>query len=401
MTPAARVQAAIELLDQIIIAARDGGAAADVLIARYFKERRYAGSKDRRAVRELVYRAIRRTGERPVSGRAAMLGLADTDAELAALFTGEGHGPAPIDKNEPRAATSAVPAWLVPHLYPQIDETEQAAMLARAPLDLRVNTLKTDRAAMRAVFPDAVAVDGLEDALRLPADSAIQQSAAYRDGLIEVQDAGSQWLAKACGARAGMRVIDLCAGGGGKTLALAADMGNDGQILATDIARARLQQLAPRAERAGATIIDTLLLNPGKEEAMLASYAGEADLVLIDAPCSGSGTWRRNPESRWRLTPERLAKLQRDQANLLDIASKLVAPEGKLVYAVCAITGEEGADQVDAFVRRHSGWTVDKAIADDAYWPGRLVRAGKGAGRLLTPHHDGTDGFYFARLQRG
>lgn len=401
MTPAARVQAAIELLDQIIIAARDGGAAADVLIARYFKERRYAGSKDRRAVRELVYRAIRRAGERPVSGRAAMLGLADTDAELAALFTGEGHEPAPIGKDETRAAASAVPEWLLSHLYPQIDDAEQAAMLERAPLDLRVNTLKTDHTAMRAAFPDAVAVDGLEDALRLPADSAIEQSAAYRDGLIEVQDAGSQWLAKACDVRAGMRVIDLCAGGGGKTLALAADMGNDGQILATDIARARLQQLAPRAERAGATIIDTLLLNPGKEEAMLASYAGEADLVLIDAPCSGSGTWRRNPESRWRLTPERLAKLQRDQANLLDIASKLVAPGGKLVYAVCAITGEEGADQVDAFVRRHSGWTVDKAIADDACWPGRLVRTGEGAGRLLTPHHDGTDGFYFARLQRG
>lgn len=400
MTPAARVQAAIELLDQIIIAARDGGAAADVLIARYFKERRYAGSKDRRAVRDLVYRAIRRTGERPVSGRAAMLGLADEDADLTALFTGEGHGPQPIDDAEPRAAASTVPAWLLPHLYPEIDTAEQAAMLERAPLDVRVNSIKTDRAAMLAEFPDADVIDGLGDALRLPSDSAIEQHAAYKDGRIEVQDAGSQWLAKACDARAGMRIIDLCAGGGGKTLALAADMENDGQILATDIARARLQQLAPRAERAGVTIIDTLLLNPGKEAEMLASYAGEADLVLIDAPCSGCGTWRRNPESRWRLTPERLAKLQRDQANLLDIASKLVAPGGKLVYAVCAITGEEGAQQVDAFVRRHSGWSVDTAIADDARWPGRLVRFGEGAGRLLTPLHDGTDGFYFARLQR-
>lgn len=401
MTPAARVQAAIELLDQTIIAARDGGAAADVLIARYFKARRYAGSKDRRAVRDLVYRAIRRTGERPVSGRAAMLGLADEDAALVALFNGEGHGPQPIEEGEPRAPASAVPAWLIPHLYPEIDAGEQAAMLERAPLDLRVNRIRTDRAAMLSAFPDGVAIDGLDDALRLPADSAIEQGAPYKDGLIEVQDAGSQWLAKACDVRAGMRVIDLCAGGGGKTLALAAAMGNDGQILATDIARARLQQLAPRAERAGVTIIDTLLLNPGQEDEMLASYAGEADLVLIDAPCSGSGTWRRNPESRWRLTPERLAKLQRDQAHLLDIASKLVAPGGKLVYAVCAITGEEGAAQVDAFVRRHSGWTVDSAIADDARWPGRLVQVGAGVGRLLTPLHDGTDGFYFARLQRG
>ncbi len=395
MTPSARVQAAIELLDQIIIAARDGGAAADVLIARYWKERRYAGSKDRRAVRELVYRAIRRSGERPASGRAAMIGLVEDDPDLAPLFTGEGHAPAPISANETGSLASAVPAWFVPHLYPQIGAAEQAAMHERAPLDLRVNRLQASREAISALLPDALPVAGLPDALRLASDSAIDRLPAYRDGLIEVQDAGSQWLAAACETQPGMKVIDLCAGAGGKTLALAAAMDNRGQILACDISRPRLQQLAPRAERAGATMIDTLLLNPGKETDMLAGYEGQADIVLIDAPCSGSGTWRRNPESRWRLTPDRLARLVETQAMLLDIARKLVAPGGKLVYAVCAITRDEGAQQVEAFVRRHSGWVADEAIGD-ARWPGRHV----GAGRLLTPLHDGTDGFYFARLQR-
>lgn len=396
MTPAARIQAAIELLDQIIIAARDGGAAADVLIARYFKERRYAGSKDRRAVRDLVYRAIRRVGERPDSGRAAMLGLVQDDPEIAALFTGEGHGPAPIAPDEIGAPASDLPAWLVPYLYAEIDEAEQAAMLERAPLDLRVNVLKSDIEAMRAAFPDAEPIASLNNALRLPHDTAIEQTPAYRDGLVEVQDAGSQWLAKAGEAQSGMRVIDLCAGGGGKTLALAADMANDGQILATDVSRPRLQQLTPRAERAGATIIETLLLNPNRESEMLHSYEGQADLVLIDAPCSGSGTWRRNPESRWRLTQERLDRLVAEQARLLDIASKLVAPGGVIVYAVCAITRAEGAQQVENFVSRHSAWQADTSLEDDSRWPGRPV----GAGRLLTPLHDGTDGFYFARLQR-
>lgn len=396
MTPAARVQAAIELLDQIIIAARDGGAAADVLISRYFKDRRYAGSKDRRAVRDLVYRAIRRTGERPETGRAAMVGLAKDDAELSALFTGEGHGPVPIAVGEAGAAASVIPEWLAPYLYPEIDTAEQNAMLERAPLDLRVNRLKSDVQAMQAAFPDAKPVSDLPDALRLPSDTLIEQTPAYHDGLIEVQDAGSQWLAKASEVKADMRVIDLCAGGGGKTLALAADMANQGQILATDISRPRLQQLMPRAERAGANIIETLLLNPNKESEMLRAYEGQADLVLIDAPCSGSGTWRRNPESRWRITPERLDRLVAEQARLLDIASKLVAPGGSILYAVCAITQAEGAQQVERFVSRHAAWEPDMALLDDSLWPGRQA----GHGRLLTPLHDGTDGFFFARLQR-
>ena len=396
MTPAARVQAAIELLDQIVVAARDGGAAADVLISRYFKDRRYAGSKDRRAVRDLVYRAIRRVGERPETGRAAMVGLAENDAELTALFTGEGHGPAPIAIGEAGAVASTIPEWLTPYLYSEIDTAEQNSMLERAPLDLRINRLKSDAQTMQAAFPDANPVSGLPDALRLPSDTLIEQAPAYQNGFIEVQDAGSQWLAKASEAKAGMRVIDLCAGGGGKTLALAADMGNQGQILATDISRPRLQQLTPRAERAGATIIETLLLNPNKESEMLREYEGQADLVLIDAPCSGSGTWRRNPESRWRITPERLDRLVAEQARLLDIASKLVAPGGSILYAVCAITQAEGAQQVERFVSRHSGWELDKALLDDSLWPGRKV----GHGRILTPLHDGTDGFFFARLQR-
>jgi 16S rRNA (cytosine967-C5)-methyltransferase len=196
-------------------------------------------------------------------------------------------------------------------------------------------------------------------------------------------------VAAACDAQPEHRILDLCAGAGGKALALAAAAPR-AEILACDTNRARLSQLPPRAERAGATI-EIRLLDGGREAAQLAGWQGAADLVLIDAPCSGSGTWRRNPEGRWRLTPARLDRLVGLQARLLDIAAPLVKPGGSLVYAVCSLLGREGAGQVAAFLGRHSSWTVQDALPF-----GRE----DGDGRLLTPGHDGTDGFFVARLQR-
>jgi 16S rRNA (cytosine967-C5)-methyltransferase len=186
-------------------------------------------------------------------------------------------------------------------------------------------------------------------------------------------------------------VIDLCAGAGGKTLALAADMADQGQIIAADSDRGRLQRLPQRAQRAGATMIESRLINPGHEAEALADVAGQADLVLVDAPCSGSGTWRRNPEMRWRVTPERLERLVALQARLLDIAAGLVAPGGRLVYAVCSLLAEEGRDQAAALTARSS--LVPEEIAISA---GRAT----GSGLLLTPGHDGTDGFFVARWRR-
>lgn len=389
MTPAARVQAAIDLLDSIVAAARDSGAAADTLIARYFAERRYAGSKDRRAVRELVYAAIRRLGERPASGRAAMLALAETDPEIAALFDGVGHGPAPIGASEQAAIAGIAPDWILTKLRESgVDGDELPVLIDRAPLDVRINWLKDAPGPIEGAEP----IPGLPDALRLPSGTNIETLDAYRDGAIEVQDAGSQIVTLAASAIPGMRIVDLCAGAGGKTLALAALMGNEGVLLATDTDRARLSRLTPRAARAGATIVETRLLNPGHEAEMLSDWAGSADCVLIDAPCSGTGTWRRNPEARWRLTPERIERLTRTQRHVLEIGATLVKPGGALVYIVCSLLDEEGAGQVSVFLADHPEWTADVLT----------LPAGRthGAGVRLTPAHDATDGFFVARLQR-
>ena len=234
MTPAARVQAAIDLLDAIIAAARDGGPAADTLIARYFKERRYAGSRDRRAVRDHVYDAIRRVADRPETGRAAMIGLVDAQPELAALFDGSAHAPLPIEPGETGAAAGAVPGWLESLLAAPV---EQDALLGRAPVDLRVNRLKATPAQVAPELPDATPIAGIPDALRLPEGYPVEQSEAWKRGAVEVQDAGSQLISAACGAQAGQTVIDLCAGAGGKTLALAAAMGGKGRLIAADTIR--------------------------------------------------------------------------------------------------------------------------------------------------------------------
>lgn len=394
MTPQARVQAAIELLDEIIAAAREGGAAADTLIARYFKARRYAGSKDRRAVRDLVYDAIRLCAERPSGGRAAMLALAGQNPGLLPLFDGSAHGPVPIIGEEEAAATGLVPGWLLPRLaVPLQEEAEQRALLDRAPLDLRINRLKGDGAAALHAFPEAQSFESVPGALRLPEGSAVEQSDAYRNGLVEIQDLGSQLIVHACRARPGMTVIDLCAGAGGKTLALAADMEGEGRLIAADVNRERLARLPVRAERAGAgSLIETLLLNGGGEKEALRAHENAADLVLVDAPCSGTGTWRRNPEARWRLTPARLDRLTQEQARILDLAAVLVRPGGRLVYAVCSLIADEGNARIQAFLDRHAGWSADPP--DLPY--GRF----HGYGRLLTPAHDGTDGFFIAALQR-
>jgi 16S rRNA (cytosine967-C5)-methyltransferase len=390
MTPSARIQAAIELLDAIIASARDGGPAADTLIARYFKDRRYAGSRDRRAVRDHVYRAIRRAAERPEDGRMAMVGLARDLPEIAALFDGSAHAPEPIAPGEQGAAPGAVPGWLVPLLAALV---EQDALLGRAPVDLRVNALKGTPADFAALLPDADPIAGLAQGRRLPEGFPIEQNSAWKQGLVEVQDAGSQFIVQACGAQPGMTVVDMCAGAGGKTLALAAAMAGKGTLIAADTIRSRLARLGPRAERAGATFIETLLLDQSHEARALDGLKGQANIVLVDAPCSGTGTWRRNPEARWRLTPERLDRLVAEQARILDFAAPLLAPDGVLLYATCALTDREGRDQADAFLARHAGW-----VADPIDLP---VGRRHGAGLLLTPGHDGSDGFYFARLKRG
>jgi 16S rRNA (cytosine967-C5)-methyltransferase len=389
MTPAARLQAAIEIVDEVIVSMRDDGSPADAIVTRYFKHRRYAGSKDRRAVRELVFRAIRTAAERPASGRSAVLGLAEQEPELLALF-GEGRGPEPINQSDQAAPAGYIPEWLWPELSPHVGVPEWPALLERAPLDLRVNISRASRDELLDRFVGAEPTPTSPWGIRLPPDSRVDDHPAFEAGLVEVQDEGSQLIGLACEPSNDDRIVDLCAGAGGKSLALAA-AAPSATILATDSNRARLSKLAPRAERAGAAI-ETRLLSAPNELDELVDWRDGGDLVLVDAPCSGSGTWRRGPDGRWRITPDRLDRLVEVQQRLLGIGAELVKPGGRLVYAVCSILSREGAGQIDRFRQERSSWISEETP----------IAAGRseGSGRLLTPGHDRTDGFFVARLRR-
>jgi 16S rRNA (cytosine967-C5)-methyltransferase len=389
MTPAARVQAAIDILDAVIAAARSKGAPADRILADWARGNRYAGSKDRRAVRELVYGAIRACGPVPADGRAAMLRLGELQPEIGPLFDGSAYGPAQIAPDESPAQAGIAPGWLVDTLAASgIAGAEAAALLDRAPLDLRVNTLKADRATI--TLPVHPVPTDAPQGLRFPPGTPVDQWPAFREGLIEVQDTGSQIACMAVGAMPGETVLDLCAGAGGKTLALAAAMDNRGMLIASDTDRGRLSNLAPRAERAGAGLIETVLLDPGRELEALAQWQGQCDAVLVDAPCSGTGTWRRNPEARWRLDEAQLARFAETEARLLDLAAEMVRPGGRLIYVTCSLLDAEGPDQVGAFLGRHPAWSPSL--------PALPLGRQHGNGIRLTPYHDGTDGFFIAGL---
>ncbi len=431
MIPAARIQAAIECLDQAVDAARTGGAAADTIVQRYFTTRRYAGSKDRRAVRDLVFDVIRSIGTLPESGRAAMIGYAksaslvpasregsgvghhvdtgpfsDDDEpsaggslagreEILSLFGSDGHAPAAIVPGEAESRPSLAPGWQLDMLrtrFGKNTESEVAALLERAPLDLRVNTLLANRDEMLIELPELTPTRYAHDGLRAPAGLNIETLPAFHAGKIEVQDEGSQLAALAVGAEPEELVIDLCAGAGGKTLALAAAMGNRGRLIATDTDRGRLSALPQRCARAAVSIVESRLLNPRREWERLADLAGLADRVLVDAPCSGTGTWRRNPEARWRLTPERLEKLIAEQDRLLLLAAELVRPGGSLTYVVCSLLPAEGEARIQAFTTKKTAFVPQEFCIPGVY---ESVTAA-----TLSPGEQGCDGFFIARLQR-
>tara|TARA_R100001244_G_scaffold20643_5_gene21547 strand:+ start:13513 stop:14691 length:1179 start_codon:yes stop_codon:yes gene_type:complete len=391
VTPSARLQAAIEMLDWIIAAARDNGASADNIAKKFFKERRYAGSGDRRAIREHVYAAIRRWGERPENGRQAVLGLITEQPELRELFSGSNYGPAAIAENEPVAAGPQIPNWLAEQFASLIGEPERQALFDRAPLHIRVNGQRSTDLEVRSAWPEAVSL-ALPHGYELPTGTQLEDKTLYREGAVEIQDLGSQAIAMAGAAGKPELVLDLCAGAGGKTLALAAMLAADSQIVAADTDRGRLSRIDPRKRRAQARNIETVLLAPGEEMDALQHLKGRCDLVLIDAPCSGTGTWRRNPELRWRMTPKRLDHTTELQQRLFGLGSAMVKPGGRLVYAVCSLLDAEGGEQTEKFLESHPGWReipIDLPI-------GRQYRKGI----LLSPYHDGTDGFYFTCLEK-
>lgn len=389
MTPAARLAAAIAILDQV----REG-APAERALTNWGRASRFAGSGDRAAVRDHVFDVLRCRGSFAAlgggeSGRALVLGLARAQGlDIAALFTGEGHAPAPLSEEEAARLAQPLPDegaladldwpdWLRPQLQADLGAAYAAVsarMRARAPVFLRVNLARGDRAAAQA----ALALEGIatrphplaETALEVTGGARrIQASAAYRDGLVELQDAASQAAIAQVPVAAGMRVLDYCAGGGGKALALAA-RAPKARIEAHDIDPGRMRDIPVRAARAGARISTVA---PGR-------LGRDYDLVLVDAPCSGSGTWRRTPEAKWRLTPDRLAELCTLQAQILRAAAARVAPGGRLLYMTCSLLDAENAAQAEAFVRE-TGWQLAEQ-------------------RRFTPL-DGGDGFFAAQLERG
>jgi 16S rRNA (cytosine967-C5)-methyltransferase len=433
MTPAARVQAAIELLARIEALDRP----ADGVVRGYLRSRRYIGSKDRRAISDLVYGVLRARSRldwwigraspeaSAARGRAiAYLALegATSAGDVAALFDGGRYHPPPLEPEEqtlvdalqgcaldhpdqPEWVRGELPEWLLPAIREALGEgleAELAALRAEAPLDLRVNTLKCDRQGALA----ALAAEGIAAAptplsplgLRVEGRHALPGLAAFRDGLVEVQDEGSQLVALLTDARPGQSVLDLCAGAGGKTLALAAAMDNRGRLVAADTDVDRLERARPRLERAGVTIAEPHVLD-GPEDPWLIEQAGSFERVLIDAPCTGSGAWRRNPDARWRLTPEALAGFVRDQGEILALAAPLVAPGGRLVYATCSLLPEENARQRARFREQHPDFAP---VVLAAVWEavvGGSCPAADGE-LLLTPARHGTDGFYLAVFAR-
>lgn len=389
MKPDARVTAAIEIVGHVL-----NGAAADRALVAWGKVNRFAGSGDRRVIGEIVFAALR-SGDTSRNPRAMVIaGLAKTHdaAALQTLFSGARHAPSPLTEGE-RAqlamSANAMPDWLASSFaraWGNSTLDEISALGGRAPLDLRVNTLKATRDSAREMLAeDGIIAEPLplvDTALRVRAGSVdVEGSEAHRLGLVEVQDAGSQYVAVALGTRPGETVLDLCAGAGGKTLGLAAAMENRGRILACDVAEVRLKRVAGRASRAGVGIAETRLLAPDWLRAP-DPFGERFDRILIDAPCSGSGTWRRNPETRARLTQETVTNLNQLQRALLAAAAPLVKPGGRLAYVTCSVLPQENEDVVAAFLAVHPD-----------YAPAHPVRR-------LSPHSTDTDGFFIAVFTR-
>jgi 16S rRNA (cytosine967-C5)-methyltransferase len=436
MTPGARVAAAIDILAAI----EEGGRAADDIAAEYFRKRRYIGAKDRAAVAAYVYAVLRHratldwwiaraaTGgiaPGPRSRMLAVLAVVDRWAadDIAASFDGSRFRPAALSPVErrlvqglvggrtpthpqmPRAVACDLPDWLLPHLdaiYGRRLEAEIAALNAPAPFDLRVNALKGDReAARRALAAEHIHAEPTPFSplgLRLAHRAPLAGTQAFKDGLVEVQDEGSQLAALVAGARPGLRVVDFCAGAGGKTLALAAQMGNRGKLVACDTASWRLERAGVRLRRAGVNNVERRVL-ASERDLWVKRHAAGFDLVFVDAPCLGIGSWRRNPDAKWRATPNDLAELVVRQRDILASAARLVKPGGRLVYVTCSLLREENEAQADALLAGHPDFALFPASRawDEAI--GGPSPAGDDYLRLSPARH-GTDGFFVALFAR-
>jgi len=432
MTPAARLSAAIEVFADIEARRRPAAQA----LKDWGLAHRFAGSGDRAAIAGLVYDALRRKSSScwimdAQTPRAALIGMLarerglDVEA-IARLADGARFAPEPLSDDE-RARLAAInlddapehirgdyPDWLDPDFAATFGESraeEGAALAARAPLDLRVNTLKASREQAAdelgeyAPQPTRWSPVGLRIVVAPEAKSpAIHAEPAFMKGHVEIQDEGSQLAALLADAKPGEQVIDLCAGAGGKTLALAASMNNQGQLYATDNDKRRLAPIHDRLERAGARVAQ--VLTPRADKDTLGHLKRKADLVLIDAPCTGTGAWRRNPDAKWRVRPGALDERIKDQAETLDQAAALVKPGGRIAYITCSVLDAENGAQVRGFMQRHAGFSLVppedtiKPLGERAFLFRRAVLM-SAEGVLMTPRRTDTDGFFFSMLRAG
>jgi 16S rRNA (cytosine967-C5)-methyltransferase len=431
VTPSARVSAAIEVIAEIEARRRPAAEA----LKDWGLFHRFAGSGDRAAIAGLAYDALRRRASSVwIMGedtpRAAVIGMLKRERGLdvgaiARLADGSRFAPAALSAEErarleqasvaeaPPHVAGDYPEWLDPHLAEVFGEEraeEGVALASRAPLDLRVNTLQAERERVADALghlqpqPTRWSPSGLR--VRLGPDArnpAVHAEPAFLKGLVEVQDEGSQLAALLAGGKAGEQVVDLCAGAGGKTLALAALMGNRGQIYATDSDKRRLAPIHARIERAGARNVQ--VRTPRPKDDVLSDLAGRADLVLIDAPCTGIGAWRRNPDAKWRVRPGALEQRIAEQAEVLERAAALVKPGGRIAYVTCSLLDAENGAQVRAFLSRHPDFAlVAPAVAAEALGERAFLfrRAAllSDEGLLMTPRRTDTDGFFVSVFVR-
>jgi len=431
MTPGARLAAAIEVLGDI---ERRHRPVAEAL-KDWGVSHRFAGSKDRAAIGNIVYDALRwRSSSQWVMGeetpRAAVIGAVgrhwDLGGEkLAAMIDGDPHAPPPLTTAEralidladlaaaPAYIRADVPAWLAGRFEKSFGENwweEGAALALRPPLDLRVNRLKADREKVQKALAQFGPVETplAPDGLRIAATTGdgrhpnVQVEPGFQKGWFEIQDEGSQIASLLAAAKPGEQILDLCAGAGGKTLALAAGMANKGQVFATDSDRGRLAPIFDRLKRAGTRNVQ---VRPAGAD--LADLDGKMDMVLLDVPCTGTGTWRRRPDAKWRLQERALNERISDQARLLDTAVRFLKPGGRIVYITCSMLPDENGDQIAAFLARHKDFrleppsgAIDAAETTDAAKEALRATAGD-FGLMLTPRRTNTDGFFVAAMRKG
>lgn len=427
MKPGARVQAAVEIIEAVERFHQPAGHT----LKEWGRAHRFAGSGDRAAIGNLVYDVLRcRSSIAWAMGdeapRALVLGALAfawgmTGEEIATWCDGSEHTAEPLSEAESNAIASPkngapdwvrgdYPEWMAPHftrVFGARAADEGAGLSRRAPIDLRANTLKTNRDKLleslkkTSPIPTPYSPVGVRIAPREGASKSphVEAESAHGRGHFEVQDEGSQLAALLTGARTGQQVVDLCAGSGGKTLALAAAMGNKGQIHAYDANKHRLRPIFERLKRAGARNVQVL---NGGDEAALSGLAAKMDVVVIDAPCSGTGVWRRRPDAKWRLSSQAIEERQAEQTSVLELGVLLVKAGGRLVYITCSVLAEENSDQIEAFLERHPGF---RAIPYGEVWREAIGSEppasadGRDDSLLLSPASHGTDGFFIAVLE--